>query len=116
MTPKTAASGGKGGIFGQVPGGFQAGSTDRPQSQAPGGPGQSQGHPLGLDDQGQAQGQAFHVDRQGQAQFCAHGGLGQAQGGHALGSARQASGLLGMIGLGGIPSHVSLLPQQQPPQ
>ena len=61
MTPKIAASGGEGGIFGQVPGGSQAGSTDRPQSQAPGGPGQSQDHPLGLDDQGQAQGQAFCV-------------------------------------------------------
>jgi hypothetical protein len=44
------------------------------------------------------------LERQGQAQ--ARGGLGQARGGQVPRSARQAEGLLGMLGL--IPSHVSL--------
>jgi len=44
------------------------------------------------------------LERQGQAQ--AHGGLGQARGGQVPRSARQAEGLLGMLGR--IPSHVSL--------
>ena len=44
------------------------------------------------------------LDRQGQAQ--ARGGLGQARGGQVPRSARQAPGLLGMLGCK--PSHVSL--------
>jgi hypothetical protein len=47
---------------------------------------------------------APHLERQGQAQ--ARGGLGQAQGGQVPRSARQAPGLLGMLGCK--PSHVSL--------
>jgi len=78
------------GLYGRVPGGPQVGAANRSQEQAHGGqPSGDQGLPLG---------------RQGQAQ--AHGGLGQAQGGQALWSARQAPGLLGMLGR--VPSQVSL--------
>jgi hypothetical protein len=88
--------GGEGGLFGRVPGGPQVGSANRSQGQAHDGPGQDQGRPLG--DQG------LPLERQGQAQ--AHGGLGQAQGGQVPRSARQAPGLLGMLGCK--PSHMSL--------
>ena len=64
--------------------------------QAHDGPGQDQGQPLGN--------QELPLDRQGHAQ--ARGGLGQARGGQVPRSARQAEGLLGMLGL--LPSHVSL--------
>jgi len=66
-----------------------------PIDQAHDGPGKDQGPPLG--DQGLP-------NRLGQAQ--ARGGLGQAQGGQVTRSARQAPGLLGMLGCK--PSHVSL--------
>jgi hypothetical protein len=88
--------GGEGGLFGRVPGGSRVGSANRSHAQAHGGQGQDQGRPVG--DHGPPLG------RQGQAQ--ARGGLGQAQGGPAPGSARQALGLLGI--LGGVPSHVSI--------
>jgi hypothetical protein len=77
-------------------GGPQVGTAKRSQGQAHDGPGQDQGRPLG--DQG------LPLDRQGQAQ--ARGGLGQARGGQVPRSARQAPGLLGMLGCK--PSHVSL--------
>jgi len=64
--------------------------------QAHDGPGQDQGQPLGN--------QELPLERQGHAQ--ARGGLGQARGGQVPRSARQAEGLLGM--LGHIPFHVSL--------
>jgi len=96
-TPKTLQSlGGEGGLCGRVPGGPQVGTANRSQGQAHDGPGQDQGRPLG--DQG------LPLDRQGQAQ--ARGGLGQARGGQVPRSARQAPGLLGMLGCK--PSHVSL--------
>ena len=88
--------GGEGGLYGRVPGGPQVGTANRSQGQAHDGPGQDQGRPLG--DQG------LPLERQGQAQ--ARGGLGQARGGQVPRSARQAKGLLGMLGR--IPSHVSL--------
>jgi len=88
--------GGEGGLFGRVPGGPQVGAANRSLGQAHDGPGQDQGQPLG--DQG------LPLERQGQAQ--ARGGLGQAQGGQVPRSARQAPGLLGMLGCK--PSHVSL--------
>jgi len=87
---------GEGGLFGRVPGGPQVGATNRSQGQAHDGPGQDQGQPLGD--------QSLPLERQGQAQ--AHGGLGQARGSQVPRSARQAPGLLGM--LGSKPSHVSL--------
>ncbi len=88
--------GGEGGLCGRVPSGPQVGTANRSQGQAHDGPGQDQGRLLG--DQG------LPLERQCQAQ--AHGGLGQAQGGQVPRSARQAPGLLGM--LGHVPSHVSL--------
>ena len=88
--------GGEGGLFGRVPGGHQVGAANRSQGQAHDGSGQDQGQPLG--DQG------LPLERQGQAQ--ARGGLGQAPGGQVPRSARQAEGLLEMMGR--IPSHVSL--------
>jgi hypothetical protein len=88
--------GGEGGLFGRVPGGPQVGAANRSQGRAHDGPGQDQGRPLG--DQG------LPLERQGQAQAC--GGLGQAQGGQVPRSARQAPGLLGMLGCK--PSQVSL--------
>ena len=84
--------GGEGGLFGRVPGGSQVGAANRSQGQ-----GQAQGG-QSLGDQG------LPLGRQGQAQ--AHGGLGQAQGGQAPWNARQAPGLLGMLGR--VPSQVSL--------
>ena len=97
MTQNIESLGGEGGLCGRVPGGPQVGTTNRSQGQAHDGPGQDQGRPLG--DQG------LPLDRQGQAQ--ARGGLGQARGGQVPRSARQAPGLLGMLG-GRKPSHVSL--------
>jgi hypothetical protein len=88
--------GGEGGLYGRVPGRPQVGAAKRSQGQAHDGPGQDRGQPLG--DQGSP------LERQSQAQ--ARGGLGQAQGGQVSRSARQAEGLLGMLGC--IPSHVSL--------
>ena len=73
------------GLYGRVPGGPQVGAANR-----------SQGQTLG--DRG------LPIERQGQAQ--ARGGLGQAQGGQVSRSARQAPGLLGMLGR--VPSQVSL--------
>jgi len=106
--------GGEGGLFGRVPGRPRVGAANRSQGQAHGGPGPNKSQPLGGQGQpkgGKGQDQGLPLDyqgpllgRQGQAQ--ARGGLGQTQGGQALGSARQAQGLLGMVG--GIPSHVSL--------
>jgi hypothetical protein len=96
-TPKDIESlGGERGLFGRVPGGPQVGTANRSQGQAHDGPGQDQDRPLG--DQG------LPLERQGQAQ--ARGGLGQARGGQVPRSARQAPGLLGMLGCK--PSHVSL--------
>jgi hypothetical protein len=77
--------GGEGGLFGRVLGKPQVGATN-----------QSQGQPLGDQD--------LSLGRQGQAQACC--GLGQAQGGQAPWSARQAPGLLGMLGR--VPSQMSL--------
>ena len=82
--------GGEGGLFGRVPGGSQVGAANRSQGYAQGG--------QSSDDQG------LPLERQGQAQ--ARGGLGQAQGGQAPWNARQAPGLLGMLGC--VPSQVSL--------
>ena len=87
---------GEGGLFGRVPGGHQVGAANRSQGEARDGSGQDQCQPLG--DQG------LPLERQGQAQ--ARGGLGQARGGQVPRSARQAPGLLGMLGCK--PSHVSL--------
>jgi len=82
--------GGEGGLFGRVPGGSQVEAANRSQGHAQG------RQPLG--DQG------LPLGRQGQVQ--ARGGLGQAQGGQAPWNARQAPGLLGMLGR--VPSQVSL--------
>ena len=80
----------EGGLFGRVPGGSQVGAANRSQGHAQGG--------QSLGDQG------LPLGRQGQAQ--ARGGLGQAQGGQPPWNARQAPGLLGMLGR--VPSQVSL--------
>ncbi len=80
--------GGEGGLYGRVPGRPQVGAANRSQGQAHDGPVQDQGQPLG--DQG------LPLERQGQAQ--ARGGLGQARGGQVPRSARQAEGLLCMLG------------------
>jgi len=88
--------GGEGELFGRVPGRPQVGTANRSQGQAHDGPGQDQGRPLGD--------QCLPLERRGQAQAC--GGLGQAQGGQVPRSARQAPGLLGMLGCNS--SHVSL--------
>jgi hypothetical protein len=77
------------GLYGRVPGGPQVGAAIDPRDK-----------PMVANPQVIKACQ----ERQGQAQ--ARGGLGQAQGGQALWSARQAPGLLGMLGR--VPSQVSL--------